>query len=93
MCEFGAAKLQSSLIGKVEKAKVYAQERHRMQVEQLTVRFTGANADHIVSLVEGAWHCSCDFFEGWKVCSHTMALERVMDGMVPQQSIAPSGDN
>lgn len=78
--------MQSSLIGKVEKAKVYSQERHRMQVEQLSVRFTGSNADHVVTVQEGAWHCSCDFFEGWSVCSHTMALERVMEGMVPSQA-------
>ncbi len=85
--------MQSSLIGKVEKAKVYAQERHRMKVDHLTVRFSGANADHVVSLDDDAWHCSCDFFEGWNVCSHTMALEKVMAGMVPRQTMpGPAGD-
>ena len=80
--------MHSSLIGKVEKAKVYAGERHRMRVEQLQVSFHGDNADHRVSLVDGAWTCTCDFFEGWRVCSHTMALERVLAGMVPQQPTA-----
>ncbi|MCX7618848.1 hypothetical protein [Tepidiforma sp.] len=79
--------MQSSLIGKIEKAKVYAQERHRMQVDNLHVAFHGENSDHEVSLVEGRWHCNCDFFAQWSVCSHTMALERVLEGMVPRQEL------
>lgn len=79
--------MHSSLIGKIEKAKVYAQERSRMQVENLRVAFRGENSDHEVSLVNGAWHCNCDFFAHWSVCSHTMALERILEGMVPRQEL------
>lgn len=79
--------MQSSLIGKVEKAKAYAGERYRMQVEGLQVNFHGENAEHQVALNDGAWSCSCDFFANWSVCSHTMALERVLDGMVPKQPL------
>lgn len=79
--------MQSSLIGKVEKAKVYARERHRMQISDLHVTFHGENSDHDVAVHDGAWSCSCDFFGAWRVCSHTMALERVLEGMVPQQQI------
>lgn len=75
--------MQSSLIGKVEKAKVYAGERHRMQIDGLHVAFHGENGDHEVALRDGAWHCNCDFFAQWSTCSHTMALERVLHGMVP----------
>jgi hypothetical protein len=75
--------MQSSLIGKVEKAKVYARERHRMQIDGLHVQFRGENSDHVVELLEGNWRCNCDFFEAWSTCSHTMALARVLDGMVP----------
>ncbi len=80
--------MNSSLIGKIEKAKVYATERHRMEVDGLHVRFHGENSDHEVAIVDGAWRCNCDFFEGWHVCSHTMALEKVLEGMVPAQSAA-----
>ena len=79
--------MHSSLIGIVEKAKVYARERHRMEIESLRLRFHGENADHDVSIVDGRWNCSCDFFQGWSVCSHTMAIERVLDGMVPAQPV------
>jgi hypothetical protein len=75
--------MQSSLIGKIEKARVYASEPHRMHVDNLQVTFHGENSDHEVSIKDDTWLCSCDFFGTWAVCSHTMALERVMNGMVP----------
>lgn len=80
--------MQSSLIGKVEKAKVYAGERHRMQIDGLHVTFHGENSDHEVALRDGAWHCNCGFFSEWATCSHTMALGRVLTGMVPAQESA-----
>lgn len=80
--------MQSSLIGKVEKAKGYATERHRMEIDGLHVRFHGENSDHEVGIVDGQWNCSCDFFTDWSVCSHTMALGRVLEGMVPRQEMA-----
>lgn len=77
--------MHSSLIGKIEKAKIYAGERYRMQVDGLHVAFHGENSDHEVSMNHGRWACNCDFFGEWDVCSHTMALERVLEGMVPRQ--------
>ena len=82
--------MHSSLIGKIEKARVYARERSRMHIDGLHVQFRGENSDHEVSIVDGAWRCNCDFFSSWSVCSHTMALERVLDGMVPRQAIPAS---
>ncbi len=79
--------MQSSLISKVEKARVYAGERDRMQIDGLHVTFRGENSDHEVSIANGEWRCNCDFFESWRVCSHTMALERILEGMVPPQEV------
>jgi hypothetical protein len=79
--------MQSSLIGKVEKARTYARERHRIHIDDLHVTFQGENSDHDVVMRDGKWQCNCDFFESWQVCSHTMALEKVLEGMVPAQSI------
>ena len=75
--------MQSSLIGKVEKARTYAGERARMQIDGLHVNFHGENSDHEVAISAGKWSCNCDFFGKWDTCSHTMALERVLHGMVP----------
>jgi hypothetical protein len=79
--------MHSSLIGKVQKARAYASERHRMRIDQLQVKFHGDNSDHDVALVDGAWTCNCDFFQDWQTCSHTMALERILTGMVPPTPI------
>jgi hypothetical protein len=82
--------MNSGLIGKVDKAKRYAQERQRMHVSSLKVDFQGENDSHEVALDGGAWRCSCDFFEGWGACAHTMALERVLDGMIQPSAITPT---
>jgi hypothetical protein len=73
----------SSVIGKIEKAKRYAQERDRMHFTALSVDFKGENGDHKVSYGDYKWRCSCDFFAGYGTCAHTMALERVLEGMLP----------
>ena len=81
--------MNSSVIGKVEKARRYAQERERMQVQSLSVHFRGENGDHEVSLSNEEWHCSCEFFETHGTCAHTMALEHVMEGMIPVAARSP----
>ena len=77
-----------SLIGKIEKAKRYADEKDRIHVTGLQVHFDGENGPHDISLDNGRWSCTCDFFPAWGVCSHTMALERVFDGLLPKRSEA-----
>lgn len=75
--------MNSSVIGKIEKAKRYAQERTRMRVQSLSVEFKGENGDHQVTLEGDRWRCTCDFFAGHGACAHSMALERVLEGMLP----------
>jgi hypothetical protein len=71
------------MIGKIEKAKVYAEERDRIQFESLTVTLRGDNDTiHDVSYKNGTWNCDCSFFASRGVCSHTMAMERVLADMV-----------
>ncbi len=79
--------MNSSLIGKIEKAKRYAREKDRFHFSSLSVQVSGDNDSHEVTLREGRWHCACDFFAGWAVCSHTMAIERMLDGMLPKQAV------
>lgn len=75
--------MNSSVIGKIEKAKRYAQERNRIHFTDLKVDFRGENGDHQVNFSNDKWHCTCDFFAGYGACAHTMALERVLEGMLP----------
>jgi hypothetical protein len=81
--------MNSSVIGKVEKARRYAQERDRMQVHGLNVHFRGENSDHEVTLANETWHCTCEFFQGHGTCAHTMALEHVLQDMIPQAAMSP----
>ena len=68
---------------KIEKAKRYAEERDRIRIDSLTVTFDGDNNPHTVNFQRRCWQCDCDFFQSRKQCSHTMALEIILDGMVP----------
>ena len=79
--------MQSSLIGKIEKAKRYAQERDRITFSELSVNFRGEHDDYTTGLKDGKWHCSCLFFSRWGLCSHTMALERILDNMLPKEAL------
>lgn len=81
--------MQSSLIGKIEKAQRYAQERDRIKFSAFTASFRGENADHTVSYEDGQWHCSCSFFSKWGLCSHTMALQKILVPMLPEEALSP----
>ncbi|MCD6452717.1 MAG: hypothetical protein J7K77_00225 [Dehalococcoidales bacterium] len=83
--------MQSSLIGKIEKAKRYAQEPGRVTFSSLSVEFRGENDNYITEYKDGKWHCSCNFFSKWGTCSHTMALERILDGMLPKEALTDKG--
>jgi len=71
------------MIGKIEKAKRYAEERERIQFHAFTVTVQGENSAHTVTYQNDSWRCDCNFFQTRGVCSHTMALERVLNGMIP----------
>ena len=82
--------MNSSVIGKIEKARRYAQERNRIRMNSLSVNFKGENGDHYVELSNEKWRCTCDFFAGYGACAHTMALERILEGMLPAGIAAAS---
>ncbi len=72
------------MIGKIEKAKRYAQERDRIQFHSMSVTFDGENNPHTVTMSDGIWNCDCSFFQTRGRCSHTMAMEQILDGMLPE---------
>ena len=79
--------MDSAMIGKIEKAKRYAEQPELMQFESFSLQFQGGNSTHHVTFNQGEWDCTCEFFQSRDVCCHTMALERVLDKMlqgVPQ---------
>ena len=78
--------MDSSLIGKVEKAKRYALERERVRFSRFTLRFQGDHRTHELTFCDGAWRCTCDYFSRRDTCSHVMAVERLLEGMLPASS-------
>ena len=72
------------MIGKIEKAKRYAEQRDRIHFESFKVTFAGTNNPHTVDYQNGQWHCDCDFFQTRGRCSHTMALEMILEKMLPE---------
>ncbi len=76
--------MHSSLIGKIEKAKRYAQEPERVTVQTFRAHFRGDNDAHDVAFEEGAWHCTCNFFHGYGTCQHVMALQRMLGPISPE---------
>jgi hypothetical protein len=80
--------MDSGMIGKIQKAKQYAQERDRFEFTQFEVILHGENHDHKVTYHGGEWQCVCNYFASHGVCSHTMALERILVDMI-QPAKAP----
>jgi len=75
------------MIGKLEKAKRYAEERGRFNFESFTVTMDGENNPHRVRYENGEWSCDCSFFKTRGRCSHTMALGILLQGMIPGEPV------
>ncbi len=71
------------LIGKLEKAKRYAEDKTRFRFNKFDVTFHGDNNNHTVTFDNGVYHCDCEFFVTHHRCAHSMALEILLLGMVP----------
>ncbi|MCA9932447.1 MAG: hypothetical protein H6662_17140 [Ardenticatenaceae bacterium] len=72
-------------ISKIEKSKVYAEERSdRIDFVSLTATVKGDNnGSHTVKYNDGVWTCDCAYNQSrHEVCTHIMALERILTNMV-----------
>jgi hypothetical protein len=75
------------MIGKIEKAKRYVEEReNRIRFTSFVVTFEGENNPHTVQYANHQWVCDCSFFQSRGVCSHTIALEKILAGMLPESA-------
>lgn len=79
--------MQSSLIGKIEKARRYAQETDRVTFNDLSVKFRGENDTYETGYKDDKWHCTCHFFSQWGFCCHTMAMEKILSNMLPAEAL------
>lgn len=84
--------MHSEMIGKIEKARRYADEPERIEITQIAVKFRGTNSNHIVSLQDGQWQCDCAFFRSRNTCQHIMAVQRVLNVMLTPDARQPELD-
>ena len=70
------------LIGKLDKAKRYAEQRDRFRFTSFELKFHGDNNDHKVSYQDEKFQCDCEFFFTHGRCAHTMALDELLKDMI-----------
>jgi len=78
--------MHSSLIGKIQKAHIYAEEPERVAVREFSATFRGDHDTYLVNFRDGQWKCTCGFFPQWGVCSHVMATQRMLGAVAPHES-------
>lgn len=77
--------MYSGLIGKIEKARLYAQEPERVTIHTLRATFNGSNGTHVITLDEAQqWTCDCEFFPAWGTCQHIMATQKILEPMLTE---------
>jgi hypothetical protein len=74
--------MDSSIIGKIDKARRYAEEKDRVSITNFRASFQGNHNTYEVAFDAGSWRCQCHFFATRGTCSHTMALQRILDEML-----------
>ena len=83
--------MNSSFIGKVDKARRYAEEKNRVSITTFKATFQGNHGTYDVSFDDGRWDCQCAFFWRHEACSHTMALQRILDEVLAREPQAVEG--
>lgn len=81
--------MHSDLIGKIEKARRYAQEPERIALDEITARFHGGNNEHKVRLANNHWTCDCEVFHLRHVCAHVMTMQKVLEPMLSAEAREP----
>jgi|SwirhisoilCB2_FD_contig_51_5636056_length_569_multi_11_in_0_out_0_1 hypothetical protein len=80
--------MNSSIIGKIEKARRYAAEPERVKFTTLDATFHGDNDEYTMTLHDGQWHCTCHFFtsQEYGSCAHIMAMQRLLAPMLSDEA-------
>ena len=78
-----------NIVSDVKKSKRYAQESDRLRIVHFDCSFEGYNRNHQVTYDSGRWSSTASFFAQRGVCSHTMALEKILKGMVEPARVLP----
>ena len=79
--------MNSSMIGKIEKAHRYAHELDRVRINMFDATISGDNDQYHVRLTPDGWECSCHTFQSHilETCSHVMAMQLVLTQMLSEE--------
>jgi hypothetical protein len=80
--------MNSTMIGKIEKAHRYAQEPERIKFQEFKATFQGGHDSYEVGFDGEHWVCSCHTFESHAVgtCSHIMAMQQILAPMLTTEA-------
>lgn len=80
--------MNSSMIGKIEKAHRYAHEPERVTFQSFEAVFQGSHDEYAVTLKDGSWHCSCHTFDAHVLytCPHVMAIQQMLGPMLTEDA-------
>lgn len=76
-----------SMIGKIQKAKEYAEQPERVTFQSLVVEFKGSNNTYRLTLSAEGWDCTCPGFQKYAICPHIMTLERLFGPMLKRDRL------
>lgn len=82
--------MNSSMIGKIEKAQRYEHEPERVSIAVLEATFKGEHSDYQLTLKNNHWTCTCSTYSVYGTCSHAMALQRILSKMLNMESRSES---
>lgn len=82
--------MNSSMIGKIEKAQRYEHEPERVSIQSLEASFHGEHSDYKLTLSNNHWTCNCSTYSAYGTCSHAMALQRILSKMLNMESRSES---
>lgn len=78
--------MNSSMIGKIEKAHRYAKEPERVRLNAIEATFHGGHDDYHITLAGGHWLCTCHAFTSHALgtCAHVMAMQQLLSPMLSE---------
>lgn len=71
-----------NIVSDVKKAKRYSEEPERITILRFEASFEGDNKTHTVTYDEGQWDSTSSYFQAHGIGAFTMAMERMLSGMV-----------
>lgn len=82
-----------NIVSDVKKTKRYSEETYRIKILAFEAAFEGDNHTHTIGYNRGEWDSTSHYFQTHGVGTYTMAMERILEGMVePIRQATPEAE-